>query len=156
MIRVYLAKDKEQCIAVFESNLPKYFAQEELAPFIQWLDVQGNNAGPAYSNSEKDAYYVIEENGKIVGCGGFYLVKGAKKANLAWGMIHRAYHKKGFGTALYLYREKEIHAHYPEYTITLGTSQHTFPFYEKMGMRVVANFKNGYGVGIDRYDMVGS
>lgn len=153
IIRPYNKNDKQLCIDVFVSNLPKYFANEELPPFINWLDVQGNGSGPAYGNSEKDEYYVVVDNGTIVGCGGFYIVRGLNKANLAWGMIHNAYHKKGFGTALYEYRKNEIRKNYPDHIITLGTSQHTFPFYEHMGMKVVADLKDGYGVGIDRYDM---
>ena len=33
------------------------------------------------------------------------------------------------------------------------TSQHTYRFFEKFGFNVKQISKNGYGVGLDRYDM---
>jgi N-acetylglutamate synthase-like GNAT family acetyltransferase len=158
IIRNYKAEDKNGCIAVFKSNCPKFFDESELDLFIKWLDHQVNEnstyKSPTYTNSEKDAYYVIEtpENG-IVGCGGFYIIKDSNEARLAWGMIHADFHKHGYGKALYEYRYKQIKANWPNHTITLGTSQHTYPFYEKMGMHITAMFKQGYGPDLDRYDM---
>lgn len=153
IIRPYTIEDKQQCVEVFESNRPKFFDKEELPAFIKWLGVQGEGIDPAYSNAEKDEYFVIEENKRIIACAGFYIVKGAKKANLAWGMIHSDFHKKGYGTTLYMFRKDVIRKQWPGYAITMGTSQHTYPFYEKMGMKVVASFKDGYGPSLDRLDM---
>jgi ribosomal-protein-alanine N-acetyltransferase len=157
-IRNYICFDKEDCLEVFDSNCPKYFDKSERDMFIKWLDHQGDQEiqykSPTYSNSEKDSYSVIEnEKGKVVACGGFYVVKDLKEARLAWGMVHNDLHQKGFGKALYLHRKNQIEKEFPEHIMTLGTSQHTFPFYEKMGMKVIASFKNGYGEGLDRYDM---
>lgn len=158
-IREYKIEDKEKCLEIFKSNCPIYFDVSELDMFDQWLDHQvkstSNDQSPAYTNSEMDAYFVIElpEIG-IVGCGGFYILKDLKEARLAWGMIHSKYHRKGYGTALYLYRRDIINRDWPNHTITLGTSQHTFSFYEKMGLTVTTTITSGYGEGIDRYDMV--
>jgi ribosomal-protein-alanine N-acetyltransferase len=157
-IRDYTAKDKAACVAVFKSNCPKFFDESELDLFIKWLDHQVNqNSGyqsPTYTNSEKDAYSVIEtpENG-IVACGGFYIITKSNEARLAWGMVHNDFHKHGYGKILYEHRYKKIKAGWPDRIITLGTSQHTYPFYEKMGMKVIASFKQGYGPDLDRYDM---
>jgi ribosomal-protein-alanine N-acetyltransferase len=118
------------------------------------MDKQASKT-PTYANAEKDAYYVIEIPGKgLIACGGFYIVKEQKEARLAWGMIHVDFHTKGYGTALYKYREEMIKKDWPGYTITLGTSQHTYAFYQKMGMQVTAIIKSGYGADLDRYDMV--
>jgi len=92
------------------------------------------------------------ENGKI-GCGGFYLVRDENKAQLAWGMIHSRFHKQGYGTALYKYRQEQIEKINPNATISLGTSQHTFPFFEKMGFKVTNIVEQGYGEHLDKYDM---
>jgi ribosomal protein S18 acetylase RimI-like enzyme len=159
ILRDYKVSDKEQCIAVFQSNWPKFFDTSELAMFIKWLDHQADQnveyASPTYSNSEKDAYYVIEERRKgIVACGGFYIVKDLKEARLVWGMVHADFHNSGYGTALYNHRKEMIRRNWPGHQITLGTSQHTYPFYSKMGMRVIAFIKQGYGADLDRYDMV--
>jgi predicted GNAT family N-acyltransferase len=158
IIRDYKAEDKEACIKVFKSNCPKFFDESELDQFTKWLDHQEDqNSGyqsPTYTDSEKDAYYVIEkpENG-IVACGGFYIITNSNEARLAWGMVHADFHKHGYGKMLYEHRYKKIKTSWPNRIITLGTSQHTYPFYEKMGMKVIASFKQGYGPDLDRYDM---
>jgi N-acetylglutamate synthase-like GNAT family acetyltransferase len=158
LIREYKASDENACLDIFKSNCPQFFDQSELKMFINWLDHQSHKemaySSPAYSNSEKDAYYVIElHDGKIAGCGGFYILKDTKEARLAWGMIHCDLHRKGYGAALYRYRRDVIKKHWPLHTITLGTSQHTYAFYEKMGMNVISSINSGYGPELDRYDM---
>ncbi|MCW3071250.1 MAG: family N-acetyltransferase [Bacteroidetes bacterium] len=158
LLREYTSGDKDKCIEIFQSNYPQFFDKDELSLFINWLDHQSDNdvsyKSPTYSDSEKDAYFVIElpEN-RIIGCGGFYIVKDQHEARLAWGMIHADFHTQGYGTALYNYRKEAIKKEWPGYTIVLGTSQHTYPFYEKMGMRVTTMIKSGYGTDLDRYDM---
>jgi len=159
MIREYTSSDKEKCLAIFESNCPTFFDVAERDMFINWLDHQEDHQAiyksPTYTNSEKDAYYVVEDpvNG-IIGCGGLYILKNEKEARLAWGMIHRDFHRMGYGTALYHYRKEMIQKDWPDHILTLGTSQHTFSFYQKVGMKVVATIKSGYGPDLDRYDMV--
>jgi len=157
-IREYTLKDKEKCLEIFNSNCPKYFDQSEFELFENWLNHQVSQnsvyRSPTYSNSEMDAYYVIDspEFG-IMGCGGFYIDKELSEARLAWGMIHVNFHRKGLGTALYAYRKDIITRDWPNHVITLGTSQHTYSFYEKMGLSVTAMVKSGYGEDLDRYDM---
>ena len=158
IIREYKQEDKIKCLEIFKSNCPQYFDKSELELFEKWLDHQvSENSGyqsPTYTNSEKDAYFVIEipEFG-LIGCGGFYIVKDLNEARLAWGMIHEQFHKKGYGTALYAYRKNILQNEWSNHVITLGTSQHTYAFYEKMGLQVTATIKCGYGEDLDRYDM---
>ena len=127
IIREYKPKDKEKCIEVFKSNCPKFFDKCELDMFINWLDHQFSKdpiyKSPTYTNSEKDAYYVVElpQEG-VIGCGGFYVVKSQNEARLAWGMIHSDFHKHGYGTSLYNYRKGIIENDWLNHTITLGTS----------------------------------
>ena len=158
ILRKYTSKDKEKCIEIFQSNCPKFFDKSELSLFINWLDHQvGNDSkdqSPTYTNSEKDYYFVVElPETNIVGCGGFYIVKDKNEARLAWGMIHSNFHKQGYGTALYNYRREIITKEWPNHSIGLGTSQHTYSFYEKMGMTITAILKAGYGPDLDKYEM---
>ena len=159
ILRKYKPEDKEKCIEIFQSNYPKFFDKSELSLFIHWLDHQEGKGStynsPTYTNSEKDAYFVVEipESG-LVGCGGYYVVKDKNEARLAWGMIHANFHKQGYGTALYKYRLESIQREWPNYIMVLGTSQHTYTFYEKMGMSITDNIKAGYGPDLDRYDMI--
>ena len=151
LVRKYEARDKIQCVDIFKSNFPKYFTAEELPPFEAWLDNSGKD--PIYANSEADYYYVVEDENKIVGCGGFYKVRDSREVRFAWGMILNDSHNKGYGTVLHTHRLSRINEMYPQALITLGTSQHTFRFFEKMGFRVTEITPDGYGVGMDKYDM---
>jgi ribosomal-protein-alanine N-acetyltransferase len=158
IIRDYKPGDKKNCLEIFKSNCPKFFDKSEFELFEKWLDHQDDGKtvykSPTYTNSEKDVYYVIElpEVG-IIGCGGFYIVKDQPEARLAWGMIHSGQHRQGYGTVLYNYRRDLIKRHWPNHVLTLGTSQHTYSFYQKMGLTVTETIKSGYGADLDRYDM---
>lgn len=158
LIRLYNQKDKLACQAIFESNCPKYFDHTEREMFLKWLDHQADSSidykSPTYTNSETDAYFVLELPVEgVIACAGFYILKEEKEARLAWGMIHSEHHQMGFGTMLYKHRRNIIKQNWPQHRITLGTSQHTFAFYQKMGMKVLAVIKSGYGESLDRYDM---
>ena len=52
------------------------------------------------------------------------------------------------------YRLNEIKNKYKDIEIHLDTSQHTYRFFEKVGFRVTQISKNGYGEGLDKYDMI--
>ena len=157
MLRAYQPDDRESCIDVFNSNCPAFFDEKEREMFVKWLDhMDGNGpySSPAYSNSVHDAYYVVDvPNEGIVGCGGFYIMDSPPEARMAWGMIHSGYHRLGFGAALFNYRKTIIKKDWPGRSITLGTSQHTFPFYEKMGLNVSNFVEAGFGADLHRYDM---
>ena len=154
-IRNYTSGDHEACIAIFKSNCPTYFEERELAEFDKWLthrDTVEDNR-PAYSNASADYYYVMEDEGEVVGCAGFYVTADGKAISMAWGMIHAGHHKKGYGTLLYQYRLQKVADLNQDLKITLNTSQYTFGFFEKMGLKVTKITPKGYGPNLDRYDM---
>lgn len=152
-IREYRPEDRQACIAMFRSNLPKYFDPSELADFETWLD--GHDQGVlAYQSTSIERYYVVIDNNNILACGGYYLDRDGSRASLCWGMVDGAYHKKGYGRKLLEFRLQEFSSKYPDYPIQMDTSQHTFPFFEKLGFVIVKITENGYGQGLHRYDMV--
>lgn len=136
----YTLAHREACLAIFDSNRPKFFAESERPQFIGWLD-----------NHTTTNYFVMEENDEIIACGGVWQEKEA--AGLSWGMVHSAFHGKGFGKAFTQYRVNKMLALFPGKTYTIETSQHTVPFYEKMGFRTEKVTKDGFAPGIDKYDM---
>ena len=141
-IRAYAPSDRNACLTIFRSNLPKYFAPEELPLFTSWLDKPG-----------LEDYFVLEVEGEVIGCGGFYALPDLQQAILAWGMIHSAYHGQGYGRQLTDYRLERMRERYPSYRLCLSTSQHTFGFYEKQGYVVREVIKDGFGEGLDKYIM---
>ncbi len=157
-IRPYKDHYKQASLAIFDSNCPKYFDASERSLFVKWLMHQSGGAdyeSPTYSDAVSDAYFVaVNEDEKVLACAGFYIVKGISEARLAWGMVHADCHHQGLGTALFEFRKALINEKWPAHQITLGTSQHTYQFYEKMGFIVQEITPNGYGFGIDKIDMI--
>ncbi|SMC68659.1 GNAT family N-acetyltransferase [Pedobacter africanus] len=133
---------KEKCVALFESNMPRFFAPEELPLFVDFLD-----------NDIEDNYYVVEKNRKIVACGGIFLDTETDEAGLSWGMVHIAEHKNGIGKLLTEYRINLLKEIYPGKIYKIDTSQHTEGFYLKRGFRTIAVVPDGFAKGIDKYVM---
>ncbi len=152
IIRPYLATDKPDCLEAFKSNMPEFFAPAELPDFESWLDQQ---AAPAATDESKsrEQYFVAELNGRAVGCGGYYIDLDTNKAIMTWGMIHRSLHRQGIGRQLFQYRIALIKSISPDSTIVLDTSQHAYPFFQKLGFVITKITRDFYAKGIDRYDM---
>jgi ribosomal-protein-alanine N-acetyltransferase len=152
-IRPYKPGDRNDCIAIFKSNIPKYFAESELEHFNAWLDAQDEER-PAYSNAMEDDFFVARLDGKIVGCGGFYILRDETKAKLVWGIVEYSLHRKGIGKALLVHRINSIEILYPGYKICMDTTQLSKPFFEKMGFKTEKAEKDYYASGLDKYEMV--
>lgn len=151
-IRSYQSKDREACIAVFTSNIPLYFDENELTGLELWLDAR-DQGKKKYAENLSEYYYVVEKENRVIGCGGFYVLSGKKEAGMAWGMVEKAHLKHGIGKQLLEFRLNKITELYPGYKIVLDTSQHTFGFFEKYGFVVKKITKDAYADGLDRYDM---
>lgn len=150
----YRPEHRKACIALFIGNCPPYFDPAELNYFITWLNAIDKNK-VAYSNARDNCFFVIENAaGAVVACGGYYTFKEQNSINMAWGMVDRKCHRMGYGKALTQFRINHALERDPQTGICLGTSQHTFQFYEKMGFVVQDIKPNGFGPGIDQYDMV--
>ncbi len=141
-IRPYHPNDRTRCLQLFDSNFPKYFAQEEKASFISWLD-----------NPIREDYEVLTVDNTIIACGGIYFAPHENAAGLAWGMVHNSFHKMGYGKQLTLYRLEKLMIQFPDVTHKVETSQHTFGFYQLMGFKTVDIVKDGFAPGLDKYVM---
>ncbi len=152
-IRKYKPDDRSKCLEIFKSNCPTYFDPTEIEGLENWLN--GQDTGQiTYQTSEADFFFVSEFKEKIMACGGFYAVKGKLNANRVWGMVHKNYHRQGFGKQLFQFRVDQINNLFPQHAISLDTSQHTYNFFEQLGFSVVKITQDGYGPGLDRYDMI--
>ncbi len=148
----YNKTHREGCIEIFKSNTPRYFDPTELNGLENWLN--GKDEGKqSYQNNKAEHFYTALESGKVVACGGFYIPNDKKVANMVWGMVQRSLHKNGIGTKLFEFRILKVKNLYPDHTIVLDTSQHTYKFFEKLGFTVNKITKDSYGPGLDRYDM---
>lgn len=132
------------CLEIFKSNMPKFFTPDELEMFRHFLKTEALS----------DPYFVAVIDEEVVGCGGYYYNTKKEQGILSWGMVHANLHGKGIGQQLTQYRIKHLLEEHPNQYYTIETSQHTFPFYEKMGFVTQKITKDGFGPGLDNYYMV--
>lgn len=152
MIRPYTPSDKEACMLAFKTNVPKYFTLQEVSDFEWFLDKLADS-----TQEDNPPYFVLIENEKIIGCGGYGKKLGdttSDNITFIWGLVHNDYHKQGYGKALFLFRLEKIKKHFPSNPIILDTSQHSYGFFEKLGFKTVKITENFYTKGMHRYDML--
>jgi predicted GNAT family N-acyltransferase len=138
LIRPYELSDRDACLAAFVSNMPRYFADNELPDFQRWLE------GPA------ERYFVVEREGKVLGCGGYAWNERDEDISMTWGMIHNEAHGQGLGHALTVHRLEEAASRYPGGKMRCETSQHTEAFYARFGFQRTLVTPDGFGPGIDK------
>jgi ribosomal protein S18 acetylase RimI-like enzyme len=138
-VREY-AEDFDACLVVFDSNVPKFFAAAERGQFATFLERMPGR------------YFVLEEQGKIVGCGG-YARNGDSSASLCWGMVRRDRHGNGFGRLLLEERLRHIREDGAFNSVIMNTSQHTVGFFEKFGFVPERVIPDGYAPGLHRYEL---
>jgi len=138
---------------LFSSNVPFYFAEDELNDFEFWLDGKDKQV-LSYSNTKEEYFYVLEDNGKVLACGGFYVHKNKLLSNLVWGMVHAKFHLMGYGSALLNYRIEKAFNLCSDFPITIDTTQLTQAFFEKYGFKGTNTIENYYATGLHRIDMI--
>ena len=72
-VRPYHPNDEAACLALFGSNMPRFFAEAERPDFADFL-------ATLVDPSAADPYFVIEEGGQVVACGGVYVRPGGQEA----------------------------------------------------------------------------
>ena len=143
-IRPYAPADRDACILLFMSNVPKFFSADELDDFTGYLDT-ANQTG---------SYIVLEDAGGIVGCGGVAVEEDGISASLCWGMVDQRLHRSGLGLKLTEARMDAARAIAGVRQIRLDTSQYTQGFYARLGFETTYVTPDGYAPGLDRWDML--
>ena len=139
--RPFVSSDRDDCIAVFETNVPRFFRDHELQSFTDFID------------SSDHPYLVVVSDKETVGCGGYSIQSGSDTADLCWGMVDSRYHGHRIGEYLLLIRLQEI-AKVPETQfVRLGTCQHTAGFFRRYGFETQSIIENGIADGLDDVEM---
>ena len=145
-VRPYRAGDRDACLALFDGNTPRFFDPSERAAFVAWLE------------ASTQPYLVIERAvegaTRIVACGGHAIEAGGTVASLCWGMVAQDVHGQGLGRALTQARLDAIRAVPQVARVSMNTSQHTQGFYARFGFVPVKVTPDGFGPGIDQWDMM--
>ena len=145
-IREYSSMDKDECMEAFKTNVPKFFSDQEVLDFADFLE-------RIEKGIDDIPFYVLNYRGKVIGCGGYAKNQNSEVFTLAWGLIHNDLHKKGFGEKLLSYRLQEIKRLYKNSSVIVDTTQHSAGFFEKYGFITKKETKNYYAQGMHRIDM---
>ena len=140
-IREYKSIDKSSVMNLIRLNTPEYFAPEEENDFSNYLD------------NEKELYYVLLFNEKIVGCGGINFAENKTIGKISWDILHPEYQGKSLGTRLLEYRIEKLEPIKSVQKITVRTSQVAYQFYEKQGFELKEIKKDYWAKGFDMYKM---
>ncbi|TRW95234.1 GNAT family N-acetyltransferase [Paracoccus sp. M683] len=143
--RSYDPADLAACLAIFDSNLPVFFAAEERDEFRAFL-------GSANAVDQRP-YLVLVRRGVVIACGGLFVETAKRRAALAWGMVDRSLHRQGLGKRLMLARLAQARTIPNIAVLTLQISQHSGGFYQRFGFAVTRITADGFGPGLDRWDM---
>lgn len=141
-IREYKTEDKDELISLLRLNTPQFFAAEEEEDFVNYLE------------SERELYYVLCIDDKIVGCGGINFDNEKSIGKISWDIIHPNYQGKSLGSQLLKYRLNTLKAIESVQKITVGTSQVAYKFYQKHGFELREIVKDYWADGFDLYAMV--
>ena len=141
MIRNYTPADKDQLLELIRLNTPAYFSASEEQDFSNYLD------------EEREDYYVVEQEGKVVGCGGINYIPAEQTAVISWDMFHPQVQGKGLGRQLVLHRIEKVKTAPLYNRLIVRTSQHTDEFYLKMGFQLKEVVKDYWAPGFDLYYM---
>ncbi|MGE7414149.1 GNAT family N-acetyltransferase [Methylobacterium tarhaniae] len=142
--RAYAPSDRDACLALFDGNRIPFFTDADRAMFEAFL------AGLAVAWG----YQVLERDGRVVACGGCTVEADGTRAGFCWGMVDRGLQGTGLGTRLTDLRLRAAAAIPGVTQVRLDTSQLTQGFYARFGFRPVSVTPDGYGPGLDRWDMV--
>lgn len=142
LIRPYRDSDRDAVLHAFRSNVPAHFPASEEAWLASALDEPD---GP---------FFVIEEDGEVVGCGGYELSDFYDLGTLVFGLLRADRHRSGLGRRLLAHRMVAMAADpdRPRY-VTIDTHPHVAGFYERHGFHVLASWSGGYRSGRDRVDL---
>jgi GNAT superfamily N-acetyltransferase len=143
-IRPYAPSDAPACLALFDGNTPEYFAPAERGEFAAYLAAPGGGV------------LVAEAPGAgVVGVGGYYLRASGgplPEGGLAWGMVARAWHRRGVGRALLRARLDALWRQGAG-AASVRTSQHSRGFFERAGFAAARVVPNGFAPGIDLVEL---
>lgn len=141
MIRPFENLDKPALFKIFMLNTPDFFAVEEKKDFEAYLD------------EHAETYFVVEEYGVIVGCGGYHFNVTKTEGRISWDLFHPEYRGKGFGRQLVSHCLEAIKNEPSVEIISVWTSQLAFQFYARFGFKIIEIKKDYWGKGLDLYRM---
>jgi predicted GNAT family N-acyltransferase len=137
----YSPADREFCVEIFRSNIPKYFDENETAEYSNYLD-----------NYVSDNYWCAYDGQELVGAGGIW-IRPDGIGRLVWGIIHLRQHRKGYGRQLLHFRLKKLASTPSLEIVQLDTGQHNPGFFNRFGFQEFSVKQDHYGPGLHSHEM---
>lgn len=138
--RPYSSGDRADCLRLFDSNCPAYFAPNERADYAAFMtDVAGE-------------YQVCLLGGQVVGAYGV-LPEARTGLALRWILIAPEYQGQGVGSAIMQRVIAAVRATGPSARLSIGASHLSAPFFSRFGARELARTPHGWGPDMHRVDM---
>lgn len=133
------AGDTDAVLAVFQSNVPDYFAASEATDLAVTLS---DPDGP---------HWVMRLGDEVVGYGGYEVGETYNRVVLTWGMVRRGRHRQGLGRALLAHRARHARDATAGGTrwLVVDTTPAVAGFYEACGFDRVETWPEGYRAGFD-------
>ena len=137
-LRPWQDADRAVGLALFDSNVPGFFAAVEKADYLAFLD---DLPGP---------YFMLEdEAGEALGCGGYAAEADPSVAALCWGMIRGDLHGLRLGERLLDARLDLIAADPAFRSVDIETTQHSRGFFARYGFEETKVIPDGFAPGMD-------
>jgi N-acetylglutamate synthase-like GNAT family acetyltransferase len=121
LIRPATALDYEPCEVIYRLNEPAHFPDGYFGRFAQWL------------RDDRNLILVIEVDGQVRACWGVARYGSTENAILAYGMVHPAFQKIQFGTALLLARLAALPEPSDRWVISMSTVGGSHTFFQRFG-----------------------
>jgi hypothetical protein len=136
--RPYEAADRDRCLAIFDENCPEFFAPNERAAFVAFLD------------KSADDYCVCLVSGRVAGGYGLCL-EGKGVMSLRWILIARDAQRHGIGHVIMTRTMNGVRK--LKAKLAIAASQKSAPFFAKFGAKELKTTPDGWGPGMHRVDM---
>jgi N-acetylglutamate synthase-like GNAT family acetyltransferase len=134
-LRPYVSADREACLQVFDSNVPGFLNAARRVDFEAFL---AHLPGP---------YFVMEHEGRVLGCGGYTVAPESGHCELVWGMIRNDAQRLGLGRLLLMFRLREVGKVGGIHSVRAETTRQAARFFEGQGFKMA-------GAAEDRVEMV--
>jgi len=135
-IRRYTPRDRQKVLAVFRLNVPDFFDVREVRDLEEYLD------------RHHGTYFVVEEDGEIIGAGGYHFPDGST-GRLSWIFFDPGHRGQGMGGLLVRRGMEEIQKNRNVTRIVVETSQLAFRFFQTFGLVVEKIERDYWGKGLD-------
>ncbi len=136
----YQASDLAACLALFDQNCPKYFAENERQGYQQYLA------------STQDIYKVGSIGGELVAAFGINIDSSRKTGRVTWIMVSPNMQGRGVGEAM-MNDALECLRHEGLDTMLIAASHLSAPFFAKFGAQELETIAHGWGPNMHRVDM---